>query len=352
MYGLEERKYLLKNKSVKIYRKILKGDLKRFPKNYWQTNQDKMDDAGMCIRYMVEYVLKWDKDKMRNMTMNTFRLHGLGNMLRVVFDNNVYDAVDCAYNNEFYPWSFKSCSKGLWNKELANIALREAVRRRGWTGDDIIKGVTYGFIRKSGLEYVMKEIYENDLFSYIDGAYEGQFKKWQLKRVNNGYWNDDTVKEAVLWMIDRLGWNREDIKKNLNKKVFKDMGLGGMLNSACNDSIYKAINIAMPGEFKRFEFPVPKGYWTKERCIEAIKFMIEEELKYSVEDVKSKLSREDFEKSGLIYPIRKEFNGDYYSALNEAYKGVYRKSELKNIRTREKRTNKVQEYMKYAIETY
>jgi hypothetical protein len=97
-----------------------------------------------------------------------------------------------------------------------------------------------------------------------------------------GFWQKPEGKknaiEITKYLIESiLQWKDEDIKKKINKKVFKEYKLGGMLGIVFGDSPYEAINLAYPNRFKPWELiGNPRNYWTKETGILATKWLIEE----------------------------------------------------------------------------
>ena len=93
-----------------------------------------------------------------------------------------------------------------------------------------------------------------------------------------------------------------------------------MLKKCYNGSPYQAINTAYPNKFKEWEFSiVPRNFWTKEKGIEATRWLIEEKLKLSDEELKEKLSSKLFKHNGLSGMLQACFNNSYKKALQEAY---------------------------------
>lgn len=342
-------KELSKNRAVKIYKKVLKGTIKGFPYGFWARNDNKYEDASCCIKYLVEVVLKWEHEDMKKMTKSKLRLYKLGGMLDTVFDGDLYQAMDCAYKYIFYPWNLSRCQNGYWNEENAPIAIRNNMMLKRWSGDDIRKKYGYDFFRETGLIHMLNTVYDGDIYEALNSAYPGQYKMWELKRVKSGYWTQETIAEAVRWMIeDKLCWEKEDVKRNLNKRIFEVFGLGGMLYNECDNSPYKALQIAYPGEYEVWELSrVSKNYWDRETGLKVIKHLIEDEWRYSKEDIKVKLSRKDFVDNGYEYLLDEIFKGDIYGIINEIYPNEFRKNELKGVRYREKKDNLLMSQIKW-----
>ena len=93
-----------------------------------------------------------------------------------------------------------------------------------------------------------------------------------------------------------------------------------MLQQYCNSSFYQAISITYPSKFKEWEFNlVPQGFWSKEKGIEATRWLVEEKLKLSDNELIEKLSRASFIDNGLQGMLTICFNNSYKRAIQEAY---------------------------------
>ena len=80
--------------------------------------------------------------------------------------------------------------------------------------------------------------------------------------------------------------------KKLRKRTFEDYKLRGMLYIKYNDSPYNAITSAYPEKnYKPWNFVnTPNNYWQgiegKKNATEAIKWLFEDKLKWSMKDIK------------------------------------------------------------------
>ena len=134
---------------------------------------------------------------------------------------------------------------------------------------------------------------------------------------------------------DVLKWSEEELLKKLSQKTFYDNGLRRMLHAVFANSPYAAINNAYPGKYKPWQFEhAPKSYWTKETAVEATRWLIEEKLKWSEEDVVKKLSQKIFYDNGLRGMLARVFDGSPYAAINNAYPGKYVKSDFYGYRNK------------------
>lgn len=156
------------------------------------------------------------------------------------------------------------------------------------------------------------------------------------KNFSSGTWKCDekyeNAKNVTKTLIERvLNWTYEDIRNKLTLNIFKKYSVLSMLVKVFNGSPYLAIENAYPGKFKPWELPsVPKKFWNMETAKEATIWLIEEKLKWSDEDVKQKLSRKIFRENSLNGMLVYLFNNSPYLAIENAYSGKFKKSDLKN----------------------
>jgi transcriptional regulator len=114
---------------VTLYKSILNGDTPKFPSRFWQDELigKNHESATLLTMYMFEEVLKWRKvDIYNKLRKTTFQKNKLGGMLRIVYDDNIYQAINEAYPNDFLPWRFKHIPcMGYWRLENNQINLKQ-----------------------------------------------------------------------------------------------------------------------------------------------------------------------------------------------------------------------------------
>lgn len=155
-----------------------------------------------------------------------------------------------------------------------------------------------------------------------------------LFRFPKGFWvRPDAEKNAIevtQYLLENLlHLTNEQIKETLTNEFFRIHRLSGMLHVVFNHSTYKAINTVYPDKFKPWELRcVPQSYWTSERAIQATKWLVEEKLKYSKEDIKKYLTLNIFTKNGLGGMVQTIYNCSSFKAINLAYPGKFKPWEL------------------------
>ena len=113
-----------------------------------------------------------------------------------------------------------------------------------------------------------KELLKGTRKKFVDGT-------WQRPEANI-----NSIKVTKYLREEKLKLSDDELKEQLSLKLFKDNKLLGMLQKFFNSSPYQAINTIYPNKFKEWEFiKTPSGFWTKEKGIEATKWLIEKKLK-------------------------------------------------------------------------
>ena len=104
-----------------------------------------------------------------------------------------------------------------------------------------------------------------------------------------------------------------------------------MLNTLFNATPFKAIDNAYPGKFYPWEFNrVPNNYWNLETAKKATIWLFEKKLKNNEEQIKNNMSK-IFKNNGLGSMVTIVFNGNYFSAIDNAYNGNFEKIEFKYL---------------------
>ena len=190
-----------------------------------------------------------------------------------------------------------------------------------WSDEEICQKIAKEVFHKYKLKGMLQSIFNSSPYQALEATYPGRFKPWQLNSVSHNYWNEQTAREATIWLLEeKLKWSDEDICMKLNTKTFIDHGLSGMMQIVFNYSPYKALELIYPGRFKPWQLSyVPHGFWNKETAREATRWLIEEKLKWTDEDIIEKFSYYTFLDNGLIGMLENVFCTSPYQALENAY---------------------------------
>lgn len=160
-----------------------------------------------------------------------------------------------------------------------------------------------------------------------------------LKRFPIGYWEQsnaiNNATEIVRYLVeDKYALTEKQLKEQLSAKFFQKNKLGAMLNICFNGSPYKAINSVYKDKYKQWEFNhVPQSYWKDiENAKMAVKWLIEDSLRLSENELKEQLSRSLFVNNGLGGMLQYAFGNSGYKAIDITYPNRYKKSDFKNYK--------------------
>lgn len=242
---------------VEIYKEILRGDRKQFPKGTWM-RPDSLYNATKCIKYLIEDKLRLTDEEIKN-TVSTdfFKNYKLYGMLAHCFESSAFNVINHVYPDKFKPWELKTVPRNYWDDDASFKAVK-------WLIEDKLKLLNDVYIKR---ELSTKIFYENGMgsllnlkfncsvYNAINFIYPNRFKPWDFLKVPSGYWTKETGIEATRWLIEeKLNLSDTEIKNKLSAKLFCDNGLSGMLRHVFNNSPFEAINAAYPNKFKKEDF--------------------------------------------------------------------------------------------------
>ena len=337
------REELFKMDAVDVYKLVLeKKHIKKFPNGFWQ-QPEAVDNAIKCTKYLIEDILKLsDKELKEQLSQNLFKENGLRGMLQYCFNNSPYEAINITYPEHNYkPWEFNQVPRGYWdNIENGINATKWLIKTKLKLSEDELKEqLSQKLFYENGLCGMLSNCFNNSPYEAISTAYpEKNYKPWEFNIVPKGYWDDiNNGIKAMKWLIEtKLKLSEKEIKERLSANLFKENGLGGMLQYCFNNSPYEAINITYPEKnYNPWELNiVPINYWSNvNNGINATKWLIENKLKLNEEELKEQLSLKLFYENELGGMLHNCFNDSPYEAINTSYpEKNYKKEDFKGYR--------------------
>lgn len=168
---------------IETYRKVLAGDLRRFPKNFW--GKDVRDKhLGACVKFLIEEILEWDFDTAkRNLSTKILRKYRLNGGLRRLTDGSVLNILKLAYpSRHIYPWELHVTSMRTWKDESQSIAavkwmIEEQLK---WGKEDVECNLTRATFKEHHLLGCLSCAFNNRIIDALDAAYPGEFLKKNL----------------------------------------------------------------------------------------------------------------------------------------------------------------------------
>ena len=318
---------LLEMDEIVVYKLVLDGTIPRFPKGFWNK-----ESSRKCVKWLLEEKLKWNDEDIKNkLCSNTFKNNKLYTMLNNIYYGSPYEVINDTYPNRFKPWELKHSPLNTWNEENSKEAVKWLIEEKlKWNDEDIKNKLRHKTFLENGLNGMIHML-DNSPYKAINITYPNRFKPWELKSSPSKTWNKETSRKAIKWLIEeKLKWNDEDIKTKLSYKTFKDNKLEGVLNIMYNSSPYEIINDVYPNRFKPWELKrSPLNTWNKETSRKAIKWLIEEKLKWNDEDIKAKLRVKTFRDNKLGAMLSSVYNNSPYKAINDVYPNRFKKSDFR-----------------------
>ena len=186
------------------------------------------------------------------------------------------------------------------------------------------------FNRKS-TKYNLSELTTIEIYELVRSGKMVKFPMyfWECDESN------EYAPQLTRYLIENiLNWSDEDIKKKLRKSTFRNNSLGGLICIKYNDSAFAAITTAYPEKnFHAWDFVnAPNDYWQgekgKENAILAMKWLIEEKLKWSENEIIEKLNQEVFKEHNLIGMLKRAFSCSLFEAIDATYPGRFRKWQI------------------------
>lgn len=190
---------------IKFYLLYRDSNIQELPNSFWNNNHGRYR-ATVIVKYVIEKILKYNRkiEVIRNLSISDFKNNKLQNMLRLLFQNDIYLAVDNAYPN-----IYKKCMFGrvrnYWDAEL----IVEEMER---IAADLNKEARDLKIREiSNSDFVGGERVFQRLFGGFDNFMDMYYPQeyWWIPRRSGRKrkeWSDEQEKEAVNYvLIKKLG---------------------------------------------------------------------------------------------------------------------------------------------------
>lgn len=180
-------------------------------------------------------------------------------------------------------------------------------------------------------------IYDLILNSSPEGVYQ-MVLNGEIDRFPRYFWsmpeNYDWASKCTRYLIEKvLKWDRGQICANFCSSILTKYKLMGMSRAVFGVNIFKTLDNAYPNEFMPWELQkCSKGYFdNEENRIKAVKWLIEDKLKWTREQVCENLSVQTFKDNQLTTLMHRNYGG-VFVLLNSAYPGEYQTVEIKQIK--------------------
>lgn len=308
--------------NVKVYQKVLNGELDKFPRNFWK---EEYKSAPAIVRYLIEEVLEWDEEDVKK-KFNTAILekHKLSGLLKYVYQKNLFNIINDAYPEKYLPWEMSQVPKNYWrNEENCIKATRWAVFEvKKWNRKDIARKFNKNLFYDCKLTGLLKWGWNGNTMEALFKSFpEYNFEKTEIEGIpikKDEISIEDAIKKIKKYIEDQR-WSREEIKKNWRNSNLQKTDIIKFIVKYFDNNMFKAIDTVFPREFKRWEFPVDNGYWTKETAKEAMHWLAFDILNITDKEDIKKITKNDIRKNKLTLMLKKVYNNDLEKALEELF---------------------------------
>lgn len=243
-----------------VYLLVLNKNVNGFPYHYWEEGNISIERANICIRFLVDKILKWDENQVyENFTYDTFYKNGLKGMVLKCFNDKFHFALESAFPGKYKPWLFKTAPRNYWTKETFLNALKWTIEEKlHLSKNDIPKVVSEQFMKDHSLITGFQKFFNSSPYEAIDALYPGVYQRFQFKKMPNGYWNPERTVDAVIWNCKKL--HKPTIERVINNSTY-----GFAKNSKLECPLYKFFDGSVP---KMIEAAYPNIYSTKNKNIQ------------------------------------------------------------------------------------
>lgn len=175
------------------------------------------------------------------------------------------------------------------------------------------------------IKYTRDDLFDMSAVDVYKLVLEGKY----IKKFPERYWKQPDSVEKALECVNFLLFKILDIREDeildvLNIKILKEYKLLGMLRACFEASPYKLINTLYPGRFHPWELNnAPKSVWNDETIGIAVRWLVEEKLKLTDDELKKQLSINFFRKNGLLGMLQSIDSQSPYKVIEIAYPGKF-----------------------------
>lgn len=170
-----------------------------------------------------------------------------------------------------------------------------------------------------------RKIFGYNMFVIIHYSFpELDIKHWETAKVPDNFWKDQkNQKDFIEWMAkkENLNLNKlEDVSKITADMIDK---YGASKARRVAGGTFELISSATGNKFQEWEI-LKMDVWNEEKAIKAVKWLIEEKLKWSDKQVQAQLTASVFQKNHLSGLLKNYCNNSPIKALNLAYPNKFK----------------------------
>lgn len=294
---------------IEIFNMVRNGELKRYPKYFW-SGSDGRTRAINILKYVLEYIVKWDYDDIiQNFNAEFFGQYKIRGILSRVFHSSPFEALDAVYPNKFKRWQFV-VPDGFWqNDENIIEAIKDIYE--GELGvkciEDIYSIKNHFDIFNKYTLYTIMRTKNKSMHDVLRICYP-QLQESKFRSSDPYNYVLENQIEIFKKYVENNKLEHREITK-LTQKQLKKMDVSLAIIKKYHLRIHDFVELAYPGEYKPWEFSyVGMLFWKDEENIKrAVIWLFEEKMCIKFKNV-IRISIQDFldnDLQSLVYFARR-----------------------------------------------
>ncbi len=169
---------------MKIYKQVLDGRLKSFPRRFWEDDKggNLQISARDCTKYMYEELLKWNVSDIINKSNNDiFKQYKLNSMVKILFNSSWHMAIYNAYPN-IKPYEIKSRGNieeywkvnGIERAKEMGVWLKKDLAKDGYrfSGKGVLSLKWPKIIKQYKLTSMLTIVFNNNLVDFFNIVFD------------------------------------------------------------------------------------------------------------------------------------------------------------------------------------
>ncbi|MCY0874688.1 MAG: hypothetical protein OWT28_00145, partial [Firmicutes bacterium] len=230
-----------------------------------------------------------------------------------------------------FPPYFFTGEEGL---RCAAVIVRYLVEQKlGWAREDVCEHLSRETLDEFRLAGMVKSYFGGSVFAVLDNAYPGEYLAWELVRARRALFSgadgQDLARQAIRWFVrDKLALQGDDLS-GVSLEVFMQHKMDGILHKFYGMSVWRALEDAgLVQSYPWESAKTPNHYWQGEQGREhaeaAVRWLVEQKLGVSIEDIPKAVRFTTFKDYGLDTMIKTVFGGSPFRAIDAVYPGRFR----------------------------
>lgn len=226
----------------------------------------------------------------------------------------------------------KCFPNNFWDKGTAYELARYFVfKMKRWGREEVCANFTTSLLREYQLAGINKQ-FGSSTYEIVKYCFpEWDIKPWELSICPNAFWKTPAnCAEACVWVCQKEGIaeDKELFCRKFSAKMLEKHGIGKAMEHS--GGLYELAKLSFPHWNLKPWHMNKTAKITKEIVIDAVKWMIEEKLKWTHEQVCQNISVRTFYECGIGKVLMKGCHHSPIEALQIAYPGQYERSMLAN----------------------